>query len=66
VMRQTTNANQPAQSDYSERVLQLLCLIAQSLGRIETQLAQIAGVARPQPQQRNGKLIAFPVGGQRR
>jgi hypothetical protein len=49
----------------SLRVLQLLCLIAQSLGRIEAQLAQITGVAQPQPRQ-NGKLIAFPLGGQRR
>lgn len=46
-----TNTDQAAQ----ERMLQLLCLIAQSLRRIESQL----GVAGITPQQRPNKIIAF-------
>jgi hypothetical protein len=40
-------------------MLQLLCLIAQSLRRIESQL----GVAGITPQQRPNKIIAFRAGG---
>jgi len=41
------------------RVLQLLCLIAQSLSRIEAKLAQIAPI--PQQQHGNGKLIPLDL-----
>jgi hypothetical protein len=47
---------------HAERVLQLLCLIAQSLHRIELQLGNIAGITpRPQP----NKIVTFNAGGGR-
>ena len=52
-----TKTDQAAQQDYGERSLQLLCVIAQSLARIEKQLGVI-------PQQER-KVIAFSNGGQR-
>jgi hypothetical protein len=52
-----SKANGTEQQDYSERSLQLLCLIAQSLHRIEAHLGS-AGT----PQQRS-KIVAFHGGG---
>jgi len=46
----TYPTNNTAQQDHSERTLQLLCLIAQSLHRIEAHL----GIAEPP-----NKIIAF-------
>jgi hypothetical protein len=52
-----TKTDQAAQQDYAERTLQLLCLIAQSLSRIESHLAGSS------LQQRSNKIIAFNGGG---
>jgi hypothetical protein len=57
----TNQTNEAAQQDYSERLLQLLCLIAQSLARIESHL----GIAKIPQQQRPNKIIAFNAGGRR-
>jgi hypothetical protein len=55
-------SNQAAQqesTDASDRMLQLLCLIAQSLRRIEARLDNIAGLT---PQRHDNKIVAFNGG----
>jgi hypothetical protein len=60
---QTTKSNQTAQaetpSDY-DRLLQLLCIIAQSLRRIELQLGKLAPVN--QRLNESNKVINFNAG----
>ena len=51
---QPDNTAQLKKVDHAQRTLQLLCLIAQTLHRIEVKLD--AGIT---PQQRPNKLIAF-------
>jgi hypothetical protein len=62
---QATKTEKTAQleTNHTERVLQLLCLIAQSLRRLESRLDSIAGVT---PQQRANKIVAFNNAGVRR
>jgi hypothetical protein len=60
--KDTNSATQPESVDHSERVLQLLCLIAQSLRRIESRLDNIAGVT---PQRQGNKIVAFNTEGRR-
>lgn len=52
--------NPTEQRDYSERVLQLLCFISQSLRRIELQMGNIAPAQRPQTE--SNKIVAFNGG----
>jgi hypothetical protein len=61
------NANKPHKTPqpqsgvkHSERILQLLCLIAQSLRRIEAQLGNIAGLT---PQRQTNNIVPFNAGG---
>jgi hypothetical protein len=61
-MSDTTKIGKTAQleSATTDRLLQLLCIIAQSLRRIELRLDHIAGVT---PERQPNKIISFNTGG---
>jgi hypothetical protein len=56
---QSNRTTQQESVDHSERILQLLCLIAQTLRRIETQLGNITPTNT-----RQNNIVAFTGGRQ--